>query len=135
MRMADLPRGDQRAHDLIDRAVAEPDPRRAIHLLQRALGYGRQTIQGSKAYMFLGERYAQLGTVPRSIHYYSQALRVAEDDAVSQCRRGLLYYRRGEWAAARADLEEALRSESLQWIPEDKALAERYLVDLRRQSR
>src|SRR5262245_38769250 len=68
--------GTQRAKDLVDQADAEPDPKRAIKLLQRALKGGRTGIQAGKAYQSLGSRYEELGDSKRAIEYYTKAIEV-----------------------------------------------------------
>jgi tetratricopeptide (TPR) repeat protein len=121
--------GDSRAHQLIDSADAEMDPRRAIVILRRALQYGHLGIQASKAYQGLGMHYEQLGNKKRALHYYTQAIETGDwDNEWTVFWRGRLYFQQGAWDAAKRDLERAIQlgGES----PDEEA--EEYLAQITR---
>ncbi|MCI0526642.1 MAG: hypothetical protein L0Y56_04210, partial [Nitrospira sp.] len=82
MEVNDIVFGDQRAKDLIDTAEAEPDPKRAIKLLHKALRFGRVGIQASKAYMGLAMRFEDLDDEERAIKYYTTCLEAWQPDAI-----------------------------------------------------
>jgi tetratricopeptide (TPR) repeat protein len=130
VKLTNLAYGDQRAHDLIDRSLGDPDSRRAIRRLHRALSYGRESIQALKAYKDLGERYERLGNLRRAVWYYTKALELAEDDAITRCWRGQGHYRLGNWAEARADLEAVLQSGDLHpcYHRQERDTAQQYLA-------
>jgi tetratricopeptide (TPR) repeat protein len=124
--------GDPRAKDLIDEADGGLDSKRAIHLLHRALRYGRTGIQACKAYQGLGMIYDERGDTARAIKYYTQAMEAWRPQALLLFWRGELYYRRGQWAEARDDLERALAfppGDGL--VSPDRELAEEYLAEIR----
>lgn len=100
--------GDQRAKDLIDASYSEPDTRRAIRRLHRALHYGRTGIQATKAYTVLGMKYEDLGNIRLAINYYTKSLEVGGPDGFVYFWRGQLYYQRRNMELARSDLEQAL---------------------------
>jgi tetratricopeptide (TPR) repeat protein len=106
---ADEEFGDQRAHDLVDQAIEEPDADRAIRLLQKALRYGETGIQASKAYMELAARYSDLGDTERAIEHYTKSIEASQiPNAMTLYWRGELYYQREEWNKARSDFERAV---------------------------
>ncbi len=119
--------GDQRAKDLIDEAEGELDHHKAINMLKRALRYGQTGIQASKAYMYLGMRYEDLGDADQAIAHYSQALAAWEPFALLYFWRGQLYYQRGQWPEAKDDLEKAVAGDLSS--PEDEQARE-YLADI-----
>ncbi len=101
--------GDQRAHDLVDQAIGEPDVDHAIRLLKRALRYGKIGIAASNAYMELAGRYSDLGDTKRAIEHYTKSLKASTiRNAMTLYWRGELYYQREEWDKARSDFEEAV---------------------------
>lgn len=119
--------GDQRAKDLIDVAVEEPDPLQAIKLLNRALRYGHTGIQASKAYQGLGSRYKQIGDTPQAIENYTKSLDAWRGrNPFTLFWRGELYYQQERWEEARTDFERALTSDHF-GSPEYEA-AQNYLV-------
>jgi len=121
--------GDQRAKDLIDLAVGESNPRKAIKLLQRALRYGQTGIQASKAYLVLGNQYADLGDVDQAIASYSRSVEAWRDPLpMAIYWRGELYFRQNRRDEARRDFERVL--EFGIWSPEREKAAE-YLSLLR----
>jgi tetratricopeptide (TPR) repeat protein len=98
--------------------------------LLRALSYGRESIQALKAYKDPGARYEHLGNLRRAVWYYTKALELAEDDAVTRCWRGLVHYRLGHWGEARIDLGVAVQPGVLhpRYSDEELALARQYLA-------
>jgi tetratricopeptide (TPR) repeat protein len=120
--------GAQRAKDLVDQADAEPDPKRAIKLLQRALKDGGTGIQAGKAYQSLGSRYEELGDSKRAIECYTKAIEGGVPNAFSYFWRGQLYFQRGERDSAQRDFEQAL---ALGLSSPEHETAEEYLEQLR----
>lgn len=117
--------GDQRAKEIIDKAIEEPDPQQAIRLLHEALIYGRTGIQASKAYLELGGRYGDMGNAAQAIRYYTKSIEAWEEpNAIAFFWRGELYHQQEQWAEAQEDFEKAL-SLGL-WSPE-REQAQRYL--------
>lgn len=96
-------------------------------MLKRALRYGQTGIQASKAYMYLGMRYEDLGNTDQAIAHYSQALAAWEPFALLYFWRGQLYYRRQQWPEAKDDLEKAVAGDLSS--PEDEQARE-YLADI-----
>ncbi len=126
---ADAELGDQRAADLIDRAVEEPDPRRAVRLLHQALEYGHTGMQASKAYLELGGRHSDLGEDTQAIDCYTKAIGVSQyPSAIAFYWRGEAYYRQRLWEKARSDFEQAL---SLGINSPESEWAHRYLAAIR----
>ncbi len=120
--------GNQRAGDLIDQAVEEPNPRRAIRLLNKALSYGQTGLYASSAYTELGGRYSDLGDAEKAIEYYTKSLEASDSpDAYTLFWRGQLYYEQEQWEQAQGDLERAL-SVGLCWPDSDQA--REYLSDI-----
>jgi tetratricopeptide (TPR) repeat protein len=124
--------GDQRAKDLIDLATEQPDPRRAIELLRRALQYGETGIQAGKAYGELGGRYADVGDSAQAIACYTRAIEVGIPNPYDLFWRGRLHYQLGDWEPARRDFKQALGMEHF-WSPEREE-AEAYLLEMHEQS-
>jgi len=120
--------GTQRAKDLVDQADGEPDPKRAIKLLQRALKDGRSGIQAGKAYQALGSRHEALGDSKRAIEYYTKAIEVGVPNAFTHFWRGQLYLQRGERVAAQGDFEQAL---AIGLFSPERETAEQYLEQFR----
>ena len=100
--------GDERAKDLIDRAIMQSNPKRAIELFQRALNFGQKGIQASKAYIGLGMQHEDRGNIDQAIEYYTQAIEAWKPTSLLHFWRGRLYARQKRWDEARHDLESAL---------------------------
>jgi tetratricopeptide (TPR) repeat protein len=121
--------GDQQANDLVDLAVGEGNARKAIKLLQKALSYGQTGIQTSKAYLELGNRFADLGDTDQAIACYSQSIEAWRDPLpMAVYWRGELYLQQGRRDEARHDFERVLGLGI--WSPE-REQAEEYLSQLR----
>jgi tetratricopeptide (TPR) repeat protein len=121
--------GDQRAKDLIDEADEEPDSRRAIRLLNKALSYGQTGLFARSAYAELGRRHSDLGNLASAIEYYTKSLQgSAEADPYVLFGRGQLHYEQERWDEARADFERAL---SIGLFKPDSDQAREYLADIR----
>jgi tetratricopeptide (TPR) repeat protein len=101
--------GDERAKDLVDMAIEEPDTDTAILLLKKALQYGETGLQASSAYMELGGRYSDLGETEKAIEHYTKSFEAyKEPNAFALYWRGELYYQQEEWDKARSDFERAV---------------------------
>ncbi len=121
--------GDQRADDLVDQAMGEPDADRAIRLLKRALRYGKTGIQASSAYMELGARYSDSGDAKKAIAYYTKSIEASKiPNAYTHYWRGELYYQREEWDKALGDFERAV---SIGLYSPEYEQAQEYLSELR----
>jgi tetratricopeptide (TPR) repeat protein len=120
--------GTQRAKDLVDQANGEPDPKRAIKLLRRALKDGRTGIQVGKAYQVLGSRYEELGDSKRAIEQYTKAIEMDVPNAFTHFWRGQLYFQRGERVSTQRDFEQAL---AIGLFSPERETAEQYLEQLR----
>jgi tetratricopeptide (TPR) repeat protein len=126
---ADEEFGDQRAHDLVDQAIEEPDTDKAIRLLEKALRYGKTGIQASKAYMELGGRCSDLGDTEKAIEYYTKSLEASTiPNAFALYWRGELYYQQEEWDKARSDFERAV---AIGLFSPEYEQAQEYLSELR----
>lgn len=114
--------GDERAKDLIDRGVAQSNPKKAIKLFQKALSYGQKGIQASKAYLCLAMVYEDEGDIAQAIEYYTQAIQAwKEPTSMMYFWRGRLYYQQGQWERARHDFKSALA-----FPPEEKLFSPEY---------
>jgi len=121
--------GDQRADDLVDQAIEEPDADLAISLLNEALRYGNTGIQASKAYMGLAGRYSDLGDTEKAIEHYTKSIEAStQPNAFALYWRGELYYQQRQWARARTDFERAL---ALGLFSPEYEQAQAYLSELR----
>jgi tetratricopeptide (TPR) repeat protein len=121
--------GDERAKDLVDEAVGEPDPDRAIRLLEKALRYGETGMQASSAYMELAGRYSDLGDTERAIEHYTKSIEAYKDpNAFALYWRGELYYQQEEWGKARSDFERAV---AIGLYSPEYEQAQEYLSELR----
>jgi tetratricopeptide (TPR) repeat protein len=101
--------GDERAKDLVDMSIGEPDTDTAILLLKKALQYGETGLQASSAYMELGGRYSDLGETEKAIEHYTKSFEAYKHpNAFALYWRGELYYQQEEWDKARSDFERAV---------------------------
>jgi tetratricopeptide (TPR) repeat protein len=107
---------NQEADDLIDAAVEDPNPARAVKRLERAMIRGFPEIQLASAYMVLGTRYEDLGDEEKAIECYTKSLELDAANAIVLFWRGGLRFRRGDYSGAKADLEKTLS------IPEPSGL-------------
>lgn len=125
---------EERAKQLIDKNEGETDPRRAIRRLHRALRYGRESIQASKAFRDLGMYHEELGNTSRAIFYYTQAIELGQALDLLPIPdlywRGQMYAQGGNVKLARADFEQALAlDEPLTLFPEEREFAQRFLAE------
>ncbi len=121
--------GDQRADDLVNQAMEEPDADRAIRLLERALRYGKTGIPASRAYVELAGRYSDRGETKRAIAYYTKSIEASKiPNAYALYWRGELYYQQEEWDKALGDFERAV---SIGLFSPECEQAQEYLAELR----
>jgi tetratricopeptide (TPR) repeat protein len=124
----DVEFGDERAKDLVDMAVEESSPKRAIKLLHQALSYGHTGIQASKAYLELGARYEDLDDTAQAISYYTKSIEAYREPLpMALYWRAKLYYQQKRWVEARNDFE---RASSLGLFSPEREWTQMYLSKL-----
>jgi tetratricopeptide (TPR) repeat protein len=119
---------NQEADDIIDAAVEDPNPARAVKRLEGAIIRGFPKIQLGIAYLVLGTRYEDLGDEEKAIECYTKSLELDSANAIVLFWRGGLRFRRGDYGAAKVDLEKALSIPGhggLVWP--DRDLAQEYI--------
>ena len=105
----------QSTHDLIDRSE-DKSYKPALRLLNKALSQVPEghTFAGSIHYI-LALRHEYEGDPNDAIESYSKAIELGEPYAPAWFKRGRLYWRKGEFALAKADFEMAISKPAKEW--------------------
>lgn len=100
----------QEVDDLIDSAVGDLFPIRAVKRMEKAINQGLPGTknQRANAYMVLGTRYEDLHRSDKAIECYDQAIQLYVDNPICYYWRGELLYKQGQYEKARMDFETAL---------------------------